>query len=196
MSQTLPSSPSEVKKIHLHSLFLHTQLPQMLPWVNYTYRTQPLPRSSASEKKTSHTPTNQLPANSMTPTRRISRHPYLPFHVLVPLFKHSRSVGHKHRSHSRTTPTPTMPSSPLSLEFVTTSTMVTCTSPKLKRSLGLVPPSDTKGCPAKMTKRQLLLHNSAKSSDWNLNLPLCYVPNHFSFSFSFTSIIPFPHESL
>ena len=65
---------------------------------------------------------------------------------------------------------PTKPSSQPLPESVTTSTVVTHTSSKSKRSSELVVPSDTEGRPVKMMKLQHSSRNSTKFDDWNLDL--------------------------
>ena len=55
-------------------------------------------------------------------------------------------------------------------EFITTSTIATHTLSRSKKSSGLGTPSDTKVCPAKMTKLQRSSHNSTRLDNWNLDL--------------------------
>ena len=163
------NSPLEPGKIRIHSLFLHAQPPQMLPQINYMYRTQHPPPSSASETKTSHIPKSPLPVSSTTPTKKTCRPPYQQFHVVVPPFTHHLEE-HKWPSPSRMTLPLTKPSSPPSLEYETTLTVATHKSGRLKRSSELLAPSNTERHPAKMTNLRHLLHDSTKSDDWNLDL--------------------------
>ena len=169
MPPHLQNSRSEPGKRQIHSPFLHARLPQMLPLVNYAYKTRCPPPSSASETPTSPTPMSPPPVSSMTQTRKTSPPIYKQFHILVPPFAH-HSEEHKQPSPSQTTPPPTKLSLPLLPECVTTLTMATHTSGKLKRLFTLLAPSDTEGCPAKMTRLQHLSCDSTKFSNWNLNL--------------------------
>ena len=118
---------------------------------------------------TSHTPTNPPLVSSTTQTKKTCRPPYQQFHVVVPPFAH-HSEEHKQPSPSQMTPLPIKPSWPPSLECVTTSTVATRTSGKLKRSSELLEPSDTEGHPVKMTKWQRSSRSSTRSKDWNLSL--------------------------
>ena len=68
------------------------------------------------------------------------------------------------------TPPLTKQSSPPSPECVILSTVATRTSARLKRSSTLLAPSDTEGCPEKMTKLRHSSHNCTKSDDWSLDL--------------------------
>ena len=112
---------------------------------------------------------NPLPANSMTHIRKTSCHPYLQPHVVVPPFKHQHHwAGLNTPSHSLTMSPPTKLSSVPSQEFVTTSTVATCTSPRLKRSFKSAGPSNILDCPAKTRKLQHLSPNFTSSEDWNL----------------------------
>ena len=188
MPLTPLNTPPQSKKILLHSPFLHTRLPQMLPRVQYARRSKiPLPKSGLqgssesaktgppmSPESTSHTPMGLLPASSTTQTRKIYHPPCQRFCILVPPFKHHYHLAEPDTpSHSPTTSPPTKPSSPPSPGFVTTLTVATCTSNRLKRLFELDALSDTKGCPVKMMMWQLLLRNSVRSDDWNLSqIPL------------------------
>ena len=94
MLQTLSNSPSR-KKIQLHSPFLHARLPQMLPKVQYAYKTKPnvsftSPQMGQETKLESPSLTlaNLQTVNSMTQTKRMLKPPSQRFHVLVPLFNH------------------------------------------------------------------------------------------------------------
>ena len=155
MPPPLPNFPSELKRIVIHSPFLHTQLPHMFPQVNYAYRTPCQQPSSTSGTATSHILTSPPPVSSMTLTRKALHPPYQQFHVLVPLFwRHS--AGCKQRSPSLMTQPLTKPLSLPSPKFVTMSTVATCTSGRLKRLFELLASYNTEGCPVKMTKQQLL----------------------------------------
>ena len=179
-----PSPTSESKKIRLHSPFLHAQLPQMLPKVQYARRSKTLPSKSilqdssvsaktdppTSPASVFHTQTNPLPANSTTPIRK-TYHLHQQFHVLVPLFKHHRCLAAPGTpSHSLTTLLQTKLSLLPLLECVTTSTVATRMSSKLKRSFELVAPSNTKEHPVKTKKPRCSLHGSSKYDNWNLDL--------------------------
>ena len=179
-----PNPTSESKKIRLHSPFLHARLPQMLPKVQYTCRSKtPLSRSASQDSSESaktdpltspasisHTQTNLLPANSMTPIKK-TYCPHQQFHVLVPPFKHHHhSAEPGTPSNSLTTLPLTKPSSPPSLECVTMSTVATRTSNKLKRLSESATPSDTKGHPVKVTKLRHSSRSSTKFDNWNLDL--------------------------
>ena len=187
MPRTL-NPTSESKKIRLHSPFLHAQLPQMLPKVQYACWSKTLLSRSALQgssesaktdlpmllASTSHTQTNPLPVSLMIPTKKTYRHPHQQFHVLIPPFKHHhRSAGLDTPSHSLTTSLQTKPSLPPSPEFVTPSTVVMRTLNRLKRLSGSAMPSGTEGHPANMTRRQLSLRILVRSDDWNLSqIPL------------------------
>ena len=176
--------PSESKKIRLHSPFLHAWLPQMLLKVQYARRSKMLPSRSASQDSsesvktgpltslvsTSLTQTNPLPANSTTPTKKIYRHPYQQFHVLIPPFKHHHSVVPDTPSHSPTMSLQTKPSSPPSLEVITTSAVVARTSNRLKRLSESGAPFKIKGHPVKMKRLQHSSRDSTKFDDSDLNL--------------------------
>ena len=140
----------------------------MLPHLQYSYKSRRF-ASSTSETQTSLTPTSPLLVSSTTQTKKTSHPPYKQFHVLVPPFvRHSE--GPKQLSLSRKMPPQTKPSSPLSPEYVTQSTVATRTSQGLKRSSGSLVPSDTEGRPAKSMK---LWHSSpscTRFDDWNLDL--------------------------
>ena len=171
------NSPSETKKIQVHSPYLHARLPKMFPQVNYAYRTRPLPHLSASGTVTSHTLTSLPPVSSTTQIKKMWHPPYKLFHVVIPPFTH-HSEGCKQLSPSWTTPLPTEPLSLLLPEFVTMSTVATHTLAISKRLFGSLAPSDTEERPAKMTKQQPSSRNSTRAGDWNLSLPpLChYLP--------------------
>ena len=168
MPLTPPTTPLPSKKIRIHSPFLHARLPQMLPLIQYLYKSC-RSASSASETQTSHIPTSPLPVSSTTQTKKTSHPPYKQFHVLIPPFIH-RSEEPKQPSPSQTMPPQIKPSSPLSLECVTLSTVATHTLWGLKRSSESLAPSDTEGHPAKMTKRRHSSLSCTKFDNWNLNL--------------------------
>ena len=163
------NSLSEPKKIQIHSPFLHAQLPQMHPLINYAYRTPRQPASSASETAISHTLTSPLPVSSTTQTKKTYRPPYQKFHVVVPLFAY-HSEEPKRPSPSQTTLPPTKQYSPPSPKCAIPSTTVTRTSARSKRSSASLAPSDMEGRPAKMTKLQHSSHNCTRFDDWNLDL--------------------------
>ena len=180
----MPRTPSQPKKILLHSPFLHARLPQMLPKVQYArWSKTPLSMSESqgsSESAKTDPPTspasasliqtNPLLKNSMIPTKRTS---HQQFHVLIPPFKH-----HHHsdvldtQSSSPTTSPPIKPSSLPSLECVTQSTTVMRTSNRLKRSFESVAPSDTADHLVKMKRLRCSSQDSTKFDDWNLDLSL------------------------
>ena len=168
MPLTPPTTPPSSKRIRIHSPFLHARLPQMLPYLQYLYKSR---RSalSASETQTSHTPTSPLPASSTTQTKKTSHPPYKQFHVLVPPFAHHLGEP-KQPSLSWKTPLQIKPSLPPLPECVIQSTMATHTSRGLKRSFRSLAPSDTEGRPAKTMKRQHSSPNYTKFDDWDLNL--------------------------
>ena len=169
MSQHLQNSLSEPKKIRIHSPFLHTQLPQMCPLLNYAFRTPRQPASSASETGTSHIPTSPPPVSSTTRTKKTYHPLYQRFHVVIPPFVH-RSEELKRPSPSQTTLPPTRQYSPPSPECAIPSTTATRTSARSKRSSTSLAPSDTEGHPAKMMKLQHSLHNCTRFDNWNLDL--------------------------
>ena len=118
MSLTPPTTPLPSKKIQIHSPFLHTRLPQMLPLVQYAQQSPPLLHSTESETKTSLTQKNLPPANSMTQTKKMYRRQSLPQPlVLVPPFKQEFSEGPKCLSPSLMTTPSTEPSSLPSQEY-------------------------------------------------------------------------------
>ena len=179
-----PNPATESKKIRLHSPFLHTRLPQMLPKVQYAHKSKtPLSRSVSQDSSesakmdppmspasVSHTQTNPLPASSMTPTKK-TFHPHRQFLVLVPPFKHHcHSVIPDIPSHLLTTLPQTKPSSLPSLECVTMSTVATHTSSKSKRLFELVTPSDTEDHPVKTKRPRCSSRDSTKYNNWNLDL--------------------------
>ena len=168
-ASTLAELPSESRKIRIHSPFLHTQLPQMRPLLNYAYRTPRHPALSVSETKTSHIPTSPPLVTSTTQTKKTYSPPYQKFHVDIPPFER-HSEGPKQPSLSQTTPLLTKQSSPLSPECATPSTMVTHTSARLKRSSASLVPSDTEGRPVKMTKLRHSSHNCTRFDNWNMDL--------------------------
>ena len=181
------NSPSETKKIRVHSPFLHARLPQMFPLVNYVYRTfrqspSHQPPLSTSGTATSLTLTSLLPVSSMTQTKKTLHPPYQQFHVVVPPFAHHLAES-RQPSPSPTTPIPTKHSSLPLPEYETTSTVATHMSGRSKRSFKSLVPSDTKGRPAKMAKLQCSSRDYTKFDDWNLDLsclslrhqhPLCH----------------------
>ena len=140
----------------------------MLPYLQYSYKSR-RSASSASETKTSHTPTSPLQASSMTRTKKTLHPPYEQFHVLVPPFAH-HSGGPKQPSPSQKTSPLTTPSSPPLPEYVTQSTVATRTLRGSKRSFESLPPSDTEGRPAKTMKQRHSSLNYTKFNDWDLNL--------------------------
>ena len=140
----------------------------MLLLLQYSYKSR-RSDSSASETKTSHTPTSLPPVNSTIQTKKTLHPPYKKFHVLVPPFAH-RLEERRQPFPSRKMLPPIKPSSPPSPECVIQSTVATCTSRGLKRSSGSLAPSDTEGRLAKTTKRQRLSPDYTKFDDWDLNL--------------------------
>ena len=168
MPLTPPTTPPTLKKIRIHSPFLHARLPQMLPHLQYSYKSC---RSalSASGTQTSHIPTSPLPVSSTTQTKKTSHPPYKQFHVLVPPFVH-HSEEPKQPSPSQTMQPQTKPSSLPSLECATPLTVVTHTLWGLKRSSESLVPSDTEGCPAKTMKQRHSLLGCTKFDDWNLDM--------------------------
>ena len=168
MPLTPPITPPSSKKIWIHSTFLHVRLPQMLPYLQYSYKSR-RSASSASETQTSHTPTSPLPANSTTQTKRTLHPPYKQFHILVPPFvRHLEEP--RHPSPSQTTLPRIKPSSPPLPECVIQSTVATRTSRGLKRSSRSLAPSDTEGRPAKTMKRRHSSRSYTKFDDWDLDL--------------------------
>ena len=154
----------------------------MLPRVQYAHQNRtPLSRSvsrgsSESAKmdpptlpvSVSHIPTNLLPANSMTPIKKISHHQHLLLLITVPPFKQKRLEEHEHLSHSPTTSPSTKHSSPPSQVYETTSTVAVCTNSRLKRlseSAGL---SSTAELPAMMKKLRCSWRSWTTSEGWNL----------------------------
>ena len=116
-------------------------------------------------------PDEPTPSDSMTPTKKIHPQPCQSFHVLIPPFKHHHRLAELDTpSHSLTTSPPTKPSLLPSPEYITTSTVATCTSSKLKRSFESVTPSSTKDHQARMKKLRRSSRNSTRSDDWNLDL--------------------------
>ena len=166
-------------RIRIHSPFLHAQLPQMLPLVQYARRSPPLLRSTESGTKTSLTQTSPLPVNSMTRTKKTCRHPPYPqLLVLVPPFEHKYSGGPKCLSCSLTT-TPSIGPSSLPLqEYETTSTVAVCTSSRLKRSSGSAGLSNTKEPPMTMKKPRYSLPSWTTSEGWNLERRLIPLHHH------------------
>ena len=174
-----PSPPSTTRKIRIHSLFLHTWLPWLLPKVNYVYRTGPLTSSMSAlmelETKpalTSHTQTSQPTASSTTQTKKTLNPLYQWFHVLIPPFNHL--VECMQQFPSQTMSKLTAPLSPPSPKSGIPSITMKNMSATLKRSFESLEPCNTKARPAKMTRWQLLLHDSTKSGDWTWNLPLAH----------------------
>ena len=112
MPLTPPTTPPSSKKIRLHSPFLHARLPQMLPKVQYAYKSKKprsrseLPDSSGSVKmdlrtspvSVSHTQTSPPLVSSTTPTKK-TYHPQQQFHVLIPPFKRDRKSTRLNSSH-------------------------------------------------------------------------------------------------
>ena len=155
----------------------------MLPLVQYTCKSKTPPSKneleSSSESVKTDPPTspgsasltqmNPLLANSMTWTKKTSRHPYLQPHVLVSPFKRQHHLAELNTPfHSPTTLPPTKPSLVPSQESVTMSTVATHMSPRLKRLFELAEPSDILDCPMKKRKLQHLSPNFIPSEDWNL----------------------------
>ena len=179
MLQTSLNSPSAMTKIRIHSPFLHAQLPQLLPKVIYVYRTRPhtLSMSPPTElamklESPSLTQMSPLTASSMTPTKKTSHPRYQRFHVLVPLFNHLAECMQQFPSQMILKQIkPSLLQSP---KFETLSTKTKSTLATLKRLFGLLEPCDTEACPAEMTRWQLLLRDSTKSSDWTQSLPLVH----------------------
>ena len=168
MSLTPPTMPLSSRKIQIHSPFLHAQLPQMLPLVQYVRWSPPLLPSIKSETTTSHTRTNPLPVNSTTQTKKTCHRPSSPPHVLVPPFKQKHSGGPECLSHSPMMTSSTEPSSLPSQEYETTSTMATRTSLRLKRSSESAGLSNIKE-PLVTTKRlRYSLPSWTTSEGWNL----------------------------
>ena len=141
----------------------------MRPLLNYAYRTPHQPALSASGTKTFRILTSPPPVSSTTQTKKTYHPPYQKFHVVIPPFEH-HSGEPRRLSPSQTPPPLTKQYSPLSPECVIPSTVATRTSARLKRSSASLAPSDTEGCPAKMTKLQHLSHDCTRFNDWNLDL--------------------------
>ena len=146
MPLTPPTSPPPLKRILLHSLYLHTQLPQMLPRVQYTRKSKkPLSRNESQDSSesvrmalptslasTSHTLTSLPLASSTTLTKKTSHHHLQPY-ILVPQFKQSHSAECEHPFHSPTTNPSIKPSLQPLPEYEAMSTVAVRTSSKLKR---------------------------------------------------------------
>ena len=170
MSQTSPNSPSEMKKIRIHSPYFNTCLPQFWSKNNFAYKTGlwassvSLMTEPAMKPGSPYLTQMKLPTTSSTaPTKRISCPPYQKFHVLIPLFNHLAECVQQFPS--QTTSALIAPSSLPLPESVILLTMVKSMSATLKRSSELLMPCNTEAHPGKMTKQQLLLHDSTKSGD-------------------------------
>ena len=168
-----------MEKIQINSPYCHTCLPQFQSKINYAYKTgpcassmSPLTEPAMKWESPSHIQTSPQTTSTTTPTKRTYHPPYQKFHVLIPLFIHLAEC--MWQSHLQTTLALTKPSSLPSLVSETQSTMVRSTLATLKRSSELLKHCDTEACPAKMTRWQLLLCNSTKFSNWNLNLQLAH----------------------
>ena len=146
---------------------------QMLPLVQYARQSPPLLPSIESGMKTSHTQTNPLPANSTTQTKRTCRRPQFPSqYEIAPPFEQQSLEGPTCQSPSLTM---TQSTGHLSLPLqecgttstVTTPTVATRTSSRLKRSSELAELSSTEG-PLMMTKKQRFsVPNWTTSEGWN-----------------------------
>ena len=178
MLPTPPTTPPQLKKIRIHSLFLHTRLPQMLPLVQYMWQSPPLLHSTKSETKTSHTPTSPLPVNSMTQTKKMCCHPSNQPCVLISPFKQKYSEELRCPSHSLMTTPLTEPSSPPSQEYEIMLTVATCTSSRLKRLSESAELSNTKEPLVMMKKLRYLLPSWTTSEGWNLEQSLIPLHHH------------------
>ena len=174
MPLTPPTTPPQ-SKIRIHSPFLHTRLPQMLPLLQYSYKSR-RSDSSASETKTSHTPTSPPPVSSTIQTKKTCRHPQ-PL-VLVPPFGHKSSGELKCPSHSPTMTPSTEPSYPPSQECETTSTTAVRTSSRLKRSSESAELSSTEAPPTMTKKPRYSLPSWTTSEGWNLEQRLIPLHHH------------------
>ena len=190
MPLTPPTTPPQLKKIRLHSPFLHTQLPQMLPRVQYACKSKTLPSKNVSEGSSesaktalptlpasiSLTPMSPLPANSITQIKKMCRRPSYPqLYVLVPQFKLNRLEEQEHPYHSPMTKPSIKPSSLPSREYETLSTTAVHTNFRLKRSSELAGLSSTAELPAKTKKQHCSLPNSMPYTHWDLKrIPLLH----------------------
>ena len=179
MSLTPPTMPPQLRKIRIHSPFLHAQLPQMFPLVQYVRRSPPLLRSTESEKKTSHILTSPLPVSSMTQTKKMCRRPSYPQqNEQAPPSKLNHLGGQEHPSLSPTMMLSIEHSSRPSQEGETTLTVATNTSSKLKRSSGSAELFNTKGPPTTMKKLRYLLPSWTTSEGWSWERRLIPLHHH------------------
>ena len=121
-------------------------------------------------------PDKPLLVNSMTPTKKTSRHRHLLPPILVPQFRQKHSEELKHTSHFPTTSPSTEPFSLPSQEYETTSTMAIRTSSRLKRSSESAGLSSTVEPPT-TTKKPCSSWRSWTTSE-GLNLERSQIPLH------------------
>ena len=189
MSLTPPTTPSPPKKTRIHSLFLHAQLPQMLPLAQYARRSPPLLCSTKSETKTSRAQTSPLPVNLTIWTKKMCRCPSYPQPlVLVPSFKHKYLGELTCLSRSLMMTPSTRPSSLPSQEYETTSTIAVCTSSRLKRLSESGELSSTEGPPTMMKKPRYSLPSWTTSEGWNREWRLIPLHHHHPLT------SPFQHQ--
>ena len=179
MPLTPPTTPPPSKKIRIHSPFLHARLPQMLPLVQYVWRSPPLLHSTELGTKTSLTQTSPLPVSLMTQTKKMCRHPsYLQPLVLVPPFEQKYLGGLRCPSRSLMTTLSTEPSSLPSQEYETMSTVAVRTSSRLKRSSESAELSNTEEPPMMMKKPHYSLPSWTTSEGWNREQSLIPLHHH------------------
>ena len=177
MPLTPPTTPPPSRKIWIHSPFLHARLPQMLPLVQYAWRSPPLLHSTMSGMKTSHTQMSPLPVSSMTQTKKMCRRP-LYQNELTPPSKLIHSEGQERPFFSPTMMPSTEHLSPPSQVYERTSTVAIRTNSKLKRSLESAELFNTEELPVTMKKPRYSLPSWTTSEGWNLERRLIPLHHH------------------